>query len=190
MFYYFMFHYYVLPIFIAHVVGIVIKSVFINQDMWLYLESTLQTMELDSYSVSLATVVRALLLNDWKGKSAALPGHCPGGPVPAAAYAAYREDYNGRPSAIYRSKHCNGRLQACVDRQKSRSTLVNLAINVLRVLRHAHARIFAWLLGTCISETTADIAGNQTSMPEDQRELYTMQTTNAKVSRRQRHRGG
>ena len=102
----------------------------------------------------------------------------------------YREDYNGRPSAIYRSKHCNGRLQACVDRQKSRSTLVNLAINVLRVLRHAHARIFAWLLGTCISETTADIAGNQTSMPEDQRELYTMQTTNAKVSRRQRHRGG
>ena len=45
-----------------------------------------QTMELDSYSVSLATVVRALLLNDWKGKSAALPGHCPGGPVPAAAY--------------------------------------------------------------------------------------------------------
>ena len=47
----------------------------------------MQTMELDSYSVSLATVVRALLLNDWKGKSAALPGHCPGGPVPAAAYA-------------------------------------------------------------------------------------------------------
>ena len=46
----------------------------------------MQTMELDSYSVSLATVVRALLLNDWKGKSAALPGHCPGGPVPAAAY--------------------------------------------------------------------------------------------------------
>ena len=44
-------------------------------------------MELDSYSVSLATVVRALLLNDWKGKSAALPGHCPGGPVSAAAYA-------------------------------------------------------------------------------------------------------
>ena len=32
---------------------------------------------------------------------------------------------------------------------------------------HAHARIFAWLLGTCISETTADIAGNQTPMPED-----------------------
>ena len=60
----------------------------------------------------------------------------------------------------------------------------------LRVLRHAHARIFAWLLGTCISETTADIAGNQTPMPEDQRELYTMQTTSAKVSRRQRHRGG
>ena len=27
----------------------------------------------------------------------------------------------------------------------------------LRVLRPAHARIFAWLLGTCISETTADI---------------------------------
>ena len=47
---------------------------------------------------------------------------------------------------------------------------------------HAHARIFAWLLGTCISETTSDIAGNQTSMPEDQRELYTMQTTSAKVS--------
>ena len=47
----------------------------------------MQTMELDSYSVSLATVVRVLLLNDWKGKSAALPGHCPGGPVPAAAYA-------------------------------------------------------------------------------------------------------
>ena len=84
-----MFHYYVLPIFIAHVAGIVIKTVFINQDVWLYLESTcsMQTMELDSYSVSLATVVRALLLNDWKGKSAALPGHCPGGPVPAAAYA-------------------------------------------------------------------------------------------------------
>ena len=41
-----------------------------------------------------------------------------------------------------------------------------------------------------ISETTADIAGNQTPMPEDQRELYTMQTTSAKVSRRQRHRGG
>ena len=40
MFYYFMFHYYVLPIFIAHVVGIVIKTVFINQDVWLYLEST------------------------------------------------------------------------------------------------------------------------------------------------------
>ena len=60
----------------------------------------------------------------------------------------------------------------------------------LRVKAHAHARIFAWLLGTCISETTADIAGNQTSMPEDQRELYTMQTTSAKVSRRQRHRGG
>ena len=60
----------------------------------------------------------------------------------------------------------------------------------LRVQAHAHARIFAWLLGTCISETTADIAGNQTSMPEDQRELYTMQTTSAKVSRRQRHRGG
>ena len=52
---------------------------------------------------------------------------------------------------------------------------------------HAHARIFAWLLGTCTSETTADIAGNQTYMPEDQRELYTMQTTSAKVSRRQRH---
>ena len=60
----------------------------------------------------------------------------------------------------------------------------------LRVLRHAHARFFAWLLGTCISETTADIAGNQTPMPEDQRELYTMQTTSDKVSRRQRHRGG
>ena len=52
----------------------------------------------------------------------------------------------------------------------------------LRVQAHAHARIFAWLLGTCISETTSDIAGNQTSMPEDQRELYTMQTTSAKVS--------
>ena len=39
---------------------------------------------------------------------------------------------------------------------------------LLRVQAHAHARIFAWLLGTCISETTADIAGNQTSMPEDQ----------------------
>ena len=62
--------------------------------------------------------------------------------------------------------------------------------NSLRVQAHAHARIFAWLLGTCISETTADIAGNQTPMPEDQRELYTMQTTSAKVSRRQRHRGG
>ena len=49
----------------------------------------------------------------------------------------------------------------------------------LRVQEHAHARIFAWLLGTCISETTADIAGNQTPMPEDQRELYTMQTTSA-----------
>ena len=61
---------------------------------------------------------------------------------------------------------------------------------ILRVQAHAHARIFAWLLGTCISETTADIAGNQTPMPEDQRELYTMQTTSAKVSRRQRHRGG
>ena len=60
----------------------------------------------------------------------------------------------------------------------------------LRVQAHAHARIFACLLGTCISETTADIAGNQTSMPEDQRELYTMQTTSAKVSRRQRHKGG
>ena len=60
----------------------------------------------------------------------------------------------------------------------------------LRVQAHAHARIFAWLLGTCISETTADIAGNQTPMPEDQRELYTMQTTSAKVSRQQRHRGG
>ena len=60
----------------------------------------------------------------------------------------------------------------------------------LRVQAHAHARIFAWLLGTCISETTADIAGNQTSMPEDQRELYTMQTTSEKVSRRQRHMGG
>ena len=60
----------------------------------------------------------------------------------------------------------------------------------LRVQAHAHARIFAWLLGTCISETTADIAGNQTSMPEDQRELYTMQTTSDKVSQRQRHRGG
>ena len=62
--------------------------------------------------------------------------------------------------------------------------------NGLRVLRHAHARIFPRLLGTCISETTADIAGNQTPMPKNQRELYTMQTTNAKVSRRQRHRGG
>ena len=31
-------------------------------------------------------MVRDLLLNDWKEKSAALPGHCPGGPVPAAAY--------------------------------------------------------------------------------------------------------
>ena len=41
----------------------------------------------------------------------------------------------------------------------------------LRVQAHVHARIFAWLLGTCISETIADIAGNQTSMPEDQREL-------------------
>ena len=51
----------------------------------------MQTMELDSYSVSLATVVRALLLNDWKGKSAALPGHCPGGPVPAAAYDQYQQ---------------------------------------------------------------------------------------------------
>ena len=60
----------------------------------------------------------------------------------------------------------------------------------LRVLRHAHARIFAWLLGTCISEITSDIAGNQTPMPEDQRELYIMQTKSAKVSRRQRHRGG
>ena len=61
---------------------------------------------------------------------------------------------------------------------------------LLRVQAHAHAQIFAWLLGTCISETTADISGNQTSMPADQRELYTMQTTSAKVSRRQRHRGG
>ena len=52
------------------------------------------------------------------------------------------------------------------------------------MLRHAHARILAWLLGTCISETTADIAGNQTPMPEDQRELYTMQTSSAKESRR------
>ena len=50
----------------------------------------------------------------------------------------------------------------------------------LRVQARAHARIFAWLLGTCISETTADIAGLITSMPEDQRELYTMQTTSAK----------
>ena len=46
-------------------------------------------------------------------------------------------------------------------------------VDMLRVQAHAHARIFAWLLGTCISETTADIAGNQTSMPEDQRGLYT-----------------
>ena len=65
-----------------------------------------------------------------------------------------------------------------------------IVLVALRVQAHAHARIFAWLLGTCISETTSDIAGNQTSMPEDQRELYTMQTTSAKVSRRQRHRGG
>ena len=65
----------------------------------------------------------------------------------------------------------------------------NHLVNII-VQAHAHARIFAWLLGTCISETTADIAGNQTSMPEDQQELYTMQTTSAKVSRRQRHRGG
>ena len=36
-----------------------------------------------------------------------------------------REDYNGRPSAIYRSKHCNGRLQACVDRQKSQQSMCN-----------------------------------------------------------------
>ena len=34
----------------------------------------------------------------------------------------------------------------------------------LRVQAHAHARIFAWLLGTCISETTSDIAGNQTPL--------------------------
>ena len=78
---------------------------------------------------------------------------------------------------------------------KHSSSQTNLYLHMtlqlcLRVLRHAHARIFAWLLGTCISETTADIAGNQTPMPEDQRELYTMQTTSAKVPRRQRHRGG
>ena len=68
--------------------------------------------------------------------------------------------------------------------------LLSVCDSILRVQAHAHARIFAWLLGTCISETTADIAGNQMSIPEDQRELYTMQTTSAKVSRRQRHRGG
>ena len=80
---------------------------------------------------------------------------------------------------------------------KEKDTIMRKSIAVdkrlvieLRVQAHAHARIFAWLRGTCISETTADIAGNQTSMPEDQQELYTMQTTSAKVSRRQRHRGG
>ena len=85
----------------------------------------------------------------------------------------------------------NVALSRAADKRKS---LINIHKNrytaTLRVQAHAHARIFAWLLGTCISETTADIAGNQTSMPEDQRELYTMQTTSAKVSRRQRHRGG
>ena len=52
---------------------------------------------------------------------------------------------------------------------KHSSSQTNLYLHMtlqlcLRVLRHAHARIFAWLLGTCISETTADIAGNQTPL--------------------------
>ena len=83
-------------------------------------------------------------------------------------------------------------ISTCMSDESAHGYVFNrtLVIIMLRVQAHAHARIFAWLLGTCISETTADIAGNQTSMPEDQRELYTMQTTSAKVSRRQRHRGG
>ena len=32
----------------------------------------------------------------------------------------------------------------------------------LRVQVHAHACIFGWLLGDCISETTADIPGQET----------------------------
>ena len=56
----------------------------------------------------------------------------------------------------------------------------------LRVQCHAHACIFGWLLGDCISETTADIPRNQRPMLQDWRRLYTLQTMSAESARRKR----
>ena len=54
----------------------------------------------------------------------------------------------------------------------------------LRVQIHAHACIFGWLLGDCISETTADIPRNQRSMLQDWCWLYTLQIMSAESARR------
>ena len=56
----------------------------------------------------------------------------------------------------------------------------------LRVQCHAHACIFGWFLGDCISETTADIPRNQRPMLQDWRRLYTLQTMSAESARRKR----
>ena len=57
---------------------------------------------------------------------------------------------------------------------------------VLRVQCHAHACILGWLLGDCISETTADIPRNQRPMLQDWQRLYTRQTMSAENARRKR----
>ena len=56
----------------------------------------------------------------------------------------------------------------------------------LRVQCHSHACIFGWLLGDCISETTADIPRNQRPTLQDWRRLYTLQTMSAESARRKR----
>ena len=48
----------------------------------------------------------------------------------------------------------------------------------------SHPRMyFGWLLGDCISETTADIPRNQKPMLQDWRRLYTLQTMSAESAR-------
>ena len=45
---------------------------------------------------------------------------------------------------------------------------------------------FGWLLGDCISETTADIPRNQRPMLQDWRRLYTLQIMSAESARQKR----
>ena len=66
------------------------------------------------------------------------------------------------------------------------SDIRDTLVQYLRVQCHAHACIFGWLLGDCISETTADIPRNQRPMLQDWRRLYTLQTMSAESARRKR----